>query len=206
MKRTLLLLSIIGISMTAYSATQAVQGFCTVGGVKVMTSGLPSSTTVQASYPKCIVTVYDTGTINKSTIYSDAVGTPLANPFTANANASWLFYSTIGAGIDITLSGGTPNAFSTPYTLVDVIPAGGGGGGGSNLPGTQSYLAQYALPGVQSTLGPTGGVSVDTATLKNLTVPGAGLFSSLNFDQTASTNFSNSVPYNYNATYTTRLN
>src|SRR5271168_5121288 len=81
--------------------TSVVQGFCSTGGVKVLTSGLPSSTTVQGSYPNCLVTVYNTGTITKATLFADGSGTPLANPFTANANASWLFYAANGVALDV---------------------------------------------------------------------------------------------------------
>src|SRR5271170_2609570 len=104
-------LAILGLAPLASAQNSAVNGFCTTGGVKVSTQGMNSTTTVQASYPKCSVAVFLTGTVTLATIYSDNGVTPLANPFTANANASWLFYSASGVGVDVTLSGGTPIAF-----------------------------------------------------------------------------------------------
>jgi hypothetical protein len=96
-----------------------------------MTQGMNSTTTVQASYPRCSVTVYLTGTHTLATIYADSSNTPLANPFTANTNASWLFYSTTGTGVDVVMQGGTPLSFPSPFALTDLIPGGSGGGGGA---------------------------------------------------------------------------
>lgn len=122
MKKLIGLLFFAAMAIGAATAQNAaINGFCTTGGVKVSTSGSMSSTTVQASYPKCLVSVYLTGTTTLASIFSDTAGTPLANPFTANANASWLFYSALGNPLDIVMSGGTPNAFPAPVTLVGVI-------------------------------------------------------------------------------------
>jgi hypothetical protein len=115
------------------SAEQKLTGFCTVGGQKVVSQGLTSTTQVQVSYPQCTVTVYATGTTNLATLHSDNVGTPLANPFTANTNGSWGFYTANGR-YDIVLSKTSSSGF--PFTISDVIfcdptNCGGGGGGGS---------------------------------------------------------------------------
>lgn len=142
---------------------QSYQGFCSVGGIKVMTSGLPSSTTVQASYPQCTVSVYLTGTATLANIFANGTGTPLSNPFTANRNASWLFYAASGSGYDVTLSGGTPNAFPTPFTLIDV-PAGGSGGGGGNAnitPAPQFRQTYFNLPGTASNVGGDNAATTD---------------------------------------------
>ncbi|HTF62310.1 MAG TPA: hypothetical protein VK638_06310, partial [Edaphobacter sp.] len=115
-----------------YAATQ---GFCQVGGIKVVTQGMNSTTTVQASYPKCQVKVYLTGTLTLQTIYSDkGHSSPLPNPFTASTAATWAFYSQEGQSIDIVLSGGTPQSMPQPVTLADVSVGGGGGGGGGAIP------------------------------------------------------------------------
>lgn len=136
MKKLFLLLLLL--SAPAFAQNRVVQGFCSTGGIQVSTQGMNSTTTVLASYPRCLVTVYDTGTTNLSTIY-DASGAQMDNPFTAKANASWLFYATNGAAFDIVLSGGSPLAFPVPFTLTDVV-AGGGGGGGANFPNIPSVV------------------------------------------------------------------
>lgn len=132
MKKLIGLLFILGLGVGAATAqNSALNGFCEVGGQKVLTSGSSSSTIVQASYPKCLVSVFLTGTTTLATIFSDNGITRLANPFTANANASWLAYAANGVGVDVVMSGGTPIPFPTPFTLVDLIPGGIGGGGGT---------------------------------------------------------------------------
>jgi hypothetical protein len=112
----------------------SVQGFCTVGGQTVKVSGMNSTTYVQASYPKCLVTVYQSGTSTLATIYKDANETPLSNPFTANVDASWIFWAKNGGALDITLSGGTPTPFPQPFTIVATFPSNAGGGGGGSPP------------------------------------------------------------------------
>lgn len=56
----------------------------------------------------CTVTVFDAGTANLSTIYSDSVGTPLANPFTASSTTGKYQFFAANASYDVRLSGGTP--------------------------------------------------------------------------------------------------
>jgi collagen type VII alpha len=124
-----LLLSFLGTAM----AEQRLQGWCEIGGQKVVTQGTNSTTTVQVSYPSCTVTVYQTGTVTKATLHSDNSGTVLANPFTANSNGSWGFYTADGR-YDIVLSKTASTGF--PFTISDVLfcdptTCGGGGGGGS---------------------------------------------------------------------------
>jgi len=69
----------------------------------------------QAISASCTVTVYLTGTTTPATIYSDAIGTAKANPFTAATNGTWRFYAALGAGLDVRISGGVPTI--TPYTI-----------------------------------------------------------------------------------------
>lgn len=173
MKKLILILAslfTLGLAVGAASAQTVapLQGFCEVGGVKVLTSGSSSSTFVQASYPKCTVTVYQTGTTNLATIYSNTGLTPLANPFIAQTNGSWLLYATLGEGVDIVLSGGTPNAFPSPYTLINKSPGGGGGGGGvsqiiagSNINITPSGGTGAVTINSSGGSGSTGGIDTD---------------------------------------------
>lgn len=130
MKRFLLLaLAFAGLSLPAM-AQNGFNGWCQTGGKNVSTQGLQSTTTVQQSYPKCTVEVFLTGTTTHATITKDKIGTPLANPFTANTDGSWLFFAADGQGYDVTMSGGTaPNVFPQPFTLTDLINASGGSGG-----------------------------------------------------------------------------
>lgn len=127
--RFLWILSLLFIPLTAHATTAALQGSCTTGGVRVITQGASSTNPFMASYPKCTVTVYITGTLTPATIYSDAISTPLSNPFTANSAGAWLFFATTGIGYDVVMSAGQP-AFPIPVTLTDLMAGGDGGGGG----------------------------------------------------------------------------
>jgi hypothetical protein len=169
MKKIFVLLWVLLLSFAAHGQTQAIQGFCSVGGEKVSTSGLPSTTMVQASFPRCQVEVFLTGTTTLATIFADANNTPLSNPFTANINASWLFYAATGTGYDITMSGGIPIPFPSPFTLVDVIEGGGGGGGASPVP--PEFSPQLAAPGFASFItDPDLIVNTSTHTLNELNI------------------------------------
>lgn len=93
-----------------------IYGYAEKGGLSVQVSATVSYK-VQASYPSCTITVYNAGTTNLSTIYSDSLGTPKSNPFTAGTDASFNFYGTSG-NYDIKFSG---TGITTPFTLSDVI-------------------------------------------------------------------------------------
>ena len=110
-------------------ANQRIQGWCEKGGMPVVTSGLSSSTLVQASYPSCTVKVYITGSGGvAATIYSDASGTSMSNPFLADQDGHYYFYAADGT-YDVQLSGaGLP-----PYTLSGISNTSGGGGGGTGI-------------------------------------------------------------------------
>lgn len=125
---------------SVYAQTQAAQGFCSTGGAKVVTQGMNSTTSVQVSYPKCVVDVYLTGTTTHATIYKDGANTFLGNPFTANTDASWIFFAATAVGYDVVMSGGTPVPFPAPFTLVDVVLGGSGGGGTTNPGGTNTEV------------------------------------------------------------------
>ncbi len=85
----------------------------------------PSTTLVQRSYPLATVSVYDSGTSNLSTIYSDNSSTPLANPFTANANGSFIFFAANGT-YDVVLSGA---GIASPFTIQSILLNDTGGAG-----------------------------------------------------------------------------
>jgi hypothetical protein len=156
MKQLLALIVILAAS-TATSQTAAVNGYCTTGAMPSIISGLKSSNYLQGVIPQCLVTVYLTGTTNKATIYSNGSGGSLTNPFTANTDASWLFYAATTVGYDIVMSGGIPpNAYVTPVTLTDVLIGGGGGSGGT--PGGSNTDVQVNV------LGAFGGYSTLTYT------------------------------------------
>lgn len=61
------------------------------------------------------ITVFDAGTSNKSTVYSDSGGTPLANPFGTDTYGRFVFYAEPGT-YDIQVSG----VIIDTYTLYDV--------------------------------------------------------------------------------------
>lgn len=106
----------------------AVNGQCSVGNIKATTQGLNSFNTLMGSYPRCTVTVHQTGTNTLATIYSNSTGTPLSNPFTAQVNALWNFFAVSGSGYDVVLSGGSPIQFPSPITIPGLTTGISGGG------------------------------------------------------------------------------
>ena len=136
MRRLLLLLiGLLGMAAVGHAQTDAFNGVCVQGGVTANVSGLASSNRLMGIIPSCTITVYQTGTTTKATIYSNSISTPLANPFTAAALGStapgqWLFYAATGVGYDVVMSGGiAPLVYATPVTLTDLKVGGGGGSG-----------------------------------------------------------------------------
>lgn len=128
-KRVFLVVLLLSGACCTWAQTGAVTGFCDLGGAQAETSGLNSTNYLQGIIPSCVVTVYLTGTQTLATLYANAGGTPLSNPFTASAAGSvapgqWLFWAATNAGLDVTMSGGTPpNVFPSPVTLVDLYPS-----------------------------------------------------------------------------------
>lgn len=100
-------------------ALQSKTGYCEVGGKTITLSGFTGTPLVQGSYPSCLVTVYQHGTIVLASLYSDNASspTPLSNPFTASSNGAYSFYSTDGH-YDVVLSGG---GMASPMTISDVL-------------------------------------------------------------------------------------
>ncbi len=118
-KATALIMAGLMAPQLAYARARA-SGFCDNGGVQLSVTGFPAAVVTPktlGSYPGCTVTVYATGTLNLSSIYSDNSGTSKANPFTADATTgAWFFYADNGR-YDVRLSaGGIP----TPFTLGDI--------------------------------------------------------------------------------------
>jgi hypothetical protein len=111
-------------------ANVKIQGTAGQGGANVITAGIASTTESLATYPLCTVTVYNAGTLDLATLWTDSAGTvPKANPFTSGTDASWFFYGAIGSSFDIRFSG---TGIDTPFTVGDV-PAVGASGGGSGV-------------------------------------------------------------------------
>jgi hypothetical protein len=111
----------------AQTTVEKISGYCERGGQKVTTAGQTSTTTVQKSYPSCTVTVYQTGTSTLQTIYSNSSLAIKSNPFTADANGYFEFYSSVTQRLDVQLSGGTaPNNITTPFFWkTDLSPGSG---------------------------------------------------------------------------------
>jgi hypothetical protein len=95
------------------------QGFVQQGNQIVLTAGVQSDTLVQASYPFATVTVFLTGSTTLAILFADNLSspTPLANPFTADANGLWFFYAVNGR-YDVMFSGG---GLSAAWTMGDVL-------------------------------------------------------------------------------------
>jgi hypothetical protein len=97
---------------------QRTAGWCELGNSTINVMGYTSSvaTPVQASGPNCLVAVYKTGSTpyTLATIYSDNLGTALANPFNAGTNGYWFFYADDG---EYDVQFGAP--FSPTFTLGD---------------------------------------------------------------------------------------
>ena len=115
MKRLLILLFLLGCSTTVH-ARDSVKGWCEQGNQPVKTSGLNSTTRVQASHPSCTVTVLIHGA-GLATIYADNNSTPLANPFTAQSGGQWQAYADNGR-YDVTMSSA---GFTQTVTYSDII-------------------------------------------------------------------------------------
>jgi hypothetical protein len=122
--RKLLWLAVVMFAVQAWGLDQF-SGWCENGNNKVSVQGALSSTLVQKSYPNtstpstsCKITVYDHGTTNVSTIYSDnlATPTPLANPFYVNTNGSYQLFADNGR-YDIVGIAGVVQIFSVSDVL-----------------------------------------------------------------------------------------
>lgn len=166
-------------------------GWATVGGRNVLTSGLASSTLVQDSHPFAVIAVYISGTTTLATIYSDDTGTPLSNPFTADADGYWIFWAAAGVLLDVEMSGGIP-PFSAAFTLVALpgnnfgsgrVPGGGPTGlisiNGDTTPaqvivGSGTVVVSPTVGGITTITGTGGGGGGLTTIAIPVSFPGAG--------------------------------
>lgn len=116
-KRLAALILVLGCLSTSAFAREKMQGWCQKGGQTVTIGGVVSSTYWQQSFVSPTVTIYDTGTSNLATIYSDNSGTPKANPFTASADGYWFAYANNGR-YDVRCSSG---GIASPFTFSDLM-------------------------------------------------------------------------------------
>lgn len=153
MLKALLVALLLSLPAFAQGTLAGVPGDCTIGGQQALTSGLPSTATqqigtqnvldgagVMASFPKCFVTVYNTGTLIKAVIFQDNLlsPTPSSNPFTANIDGSYQFFVAPGSCYDIVISTGTGPSLPYSRTLSDVCIGTGTGTGSGNVIGTMT--------------------------------------------------------------------
>ena len=128
MKRLFFLILFILLCATSSQAQfSPVSGFCEQGNNTVTTNGITSVTKVQKSFPSCTVRVFEADGVTPATIYSDSVGTPKANPFTASAGGQWTFYGA-AAAYSVQLSGG---GIAAPFTVGLYTIGGTGSGSGT---------------------------------------------------------------------------
>lgn len=144
-------------------ADERLNGWCEQGGNTATTGGVASSDYIQESFRSCTVTVYDAGTLNVSTIYSDNSSTGKANPFTADIYGYWFFYADDGR-FDVKFSGG---GIAVPFTISDFLLDNSGSGITSlgGLTGATQTFANdtnvtMSSAGTTHTLGWTGDLAV----------------------------------------------
>ena len=153
MKRLILLAALLVCISASGQTLLPISGYCNQGGVSAVTSGQSSQNFLQGVVPSCTVTVFASGTQNKVTIYANAQGATLGNPFTANNAGSsnpgfWVFYVPIDSLVDVQLSGGiSPNLYKSPV----VIPGGAPGSGGISGSATSGT---YAIGTGAASIGP----------------------------------------------------
>lgn len=128
--------------------------WCQLGNRTVSVPGqLPSTTRVQQSFPSCTVTVRDSMG-NIASIFSDNVGTVLANPFVATASGLWNFYADADH-YSVQLSGG---GIPAPFTILVTLSA--DTSGINSLNGLTAATQTFAA----GTSGSDFGISSATAT------------------------------------------
>jgi hypothetical protein len=139
LKRLLYLIPLLLLSaLPAHAQLANARGWCEQGATVVVTSGLSSTTTVQGSFPSCVISVSVHGG-GAATIYSTGSSTPLSNPFTASPNGQWIFYAANGE-YDITMTGG---GLPSPVTYSDIFIVNSGG-----IPGSVTSVSCGNLPNV----------------------------------------------------------
>ncbi len=127
MLRKIIVLAVLLVGgVCARAQTGAIEGFCNRGGQSATVSGLNSSNKFQNVINSCTISIYQTGTstlVPGSQIFSNATGTVLGNPFTADNATSmtpgkWLFFLSTTTAVDVYGSGGiAPNTYPSPVPL-----------------------------------------------------------------------------------------
>ncbi|HEY3620749.1 MAG TPA: hypothetical protein VGK96_28430 [Candidatus Sulfotelmatobacter sp.] len=128
MKRLIFLL--LALTAPAFAQNFRYNGLCTQGATKALVSGLASTNYQESAVPGCTVTVYNTGTVTLSTIFSTAGGGALTNPFTGDTKTALFgFFASGNVCYDVVMSG----QGMTPTTIPNICIGGGGGGGGGDV-------------------------------------------------------------------------
>jgi hypothetical protein len=157
-------------------ARQRFNGDCYQGNQTVTTSGIVSTTLVLRSFPTCLVTVFDTGTLNLSTIFADNAGTPKANPFTAASDGAYFFYANNGARVDVQLSG---TGIGSPFlTKADVLFSDLGAGGLTSLNGQTGATQTFAAGTAGADFGISSAGNVHTFNIPTASAANRGLLAS----------------------------
>src|SRR6185437_753739 len=165
MRRAILILSGLALLVCPATARQRIYGYCSKGGQAVMIHGSSSTTKWLQTFPSCTVTVYQTGTLTLSTLYSDNAGTAKPNPFVADSTSYWFFYADNGR-YDVSISNTGTNPISFPDILAN--DSGGGSPGTGTVTNTLGALT-LGLPvigngGADITVGTKTGTTTDFAT------------------------------------------
>ncbi len=119
MKRLFIISALFFALASPVGAYVRVQGFCENGGI----ANPQTTKKFMGSYPSCTVTVFQSGTTNLASIFSDNIGTPKSNPFTSDSTTGYYFFYAASAlspanRLDIQFSGG---GIAT-YTLGGILP------------------------------------------------------------------------------------
>jgi len=177
---------------------ESAQGWVQLGGQAVTTGGVASTTTVQRSFPAATVSVFNAGTAVLSTIYSDNIGTPLANPFTSDSTGKWQFWAA-NSRYDVQFSGG---GIASPITLFDILLFDGVNINASNLSSGTVPAARLPNPSASTLGGVQSHAAVATQFLTGISTGGvpsaaqpsasdiAGLAASATTDTTNAANLS----------------
>src|SRR5882724_9522795 len=124
MRRALLVLFLAALASSPAAAKQRIFGWCQKGGQIVKTHGSNSSNVFQQTFPACVVTVYNAGTLTLATLFADDIGTSKPNPFTSDSTGQWYFYAANGR-YDVALTGG---GITGTITFPDVLANDSGSG------------------------------------------------------------------------------
>jgi hypothetical protein len=91
-----------------------------------LATGTVSGSTVPLVAAACTVTVFNSGTVTLSTLFSDDGVTPLANPFTAQDGVGRFHFYAANGVYDVRLTGGTPTIGTVTIGAVTLGASGGG--------------------------------------------------------------------------------